>query len=145
MRKRPRCSIHRKKVVKKKNSNKKKQSKTLISFIKRKLRAASLANPARNEIKRLAKVAPATFACNHCGCFIYEGKSEKNLKQLEKDFPRKKFKQESVQVDHIQPVAEGKGIFTWDDYIGSLFCEVDNLQCLCQDCHEIKSEKDKVG
>ena len=129
--------------MKKKNSNRKKQSKSLTSFIKRKLRAASLANPARNEIKKKAKVAPATFECNGCGVYIYEGSSEKNLKQLGKDFPSKKFVQEKVQVDHINPVAEGKDEFTWDDYIGTLFCDVDNLQCLCSSCHDKKSKKDK--
>lgn len=113
------------------------------NFVKKKLRLASLSNPSRNKAKQISKVAPATFECNHCSCYIYEGSSDKNLKTLEKEFPSKVFKREKAQADHKTPVREGKGKWDWDDYIESLFCGVENYQILCNDCHKEKSKKDK--
>lgn len=56
-----------------------------------------------------------------------------------KDFPSKE-----VQVDHIVPVVSSKGFTTWDDYINRLFCEKENLQVLCLECHGSKTEKERV-
>lgn len=113
------------------------------NFVKRKLRSASVYNPARITVKNSAKVAPATFECAKCGVFVYEGKSAKNLKALKKEFPKKKFVKEKIQLDHIKPVREGKGDWDWNDYIESLFCDEENYQPLCSCCHKKKSAKDK--
>ena len=34
------------------------------------------------------------------------------------------------------------GFTTFDDYIERLFCEVDNLDVLCYDCHREKTDKE---
>lgn len=51
------------------------------------------------------------------------------------EFPAKQ-----VQVDHIKPIGFDK---TWDEFIDGLFCEADNLQVLCVDCHKVKTQKEK--
>lgn len=48
-----------------------------------------------------------------------------------------------VQVDHISPVVGSSGFTTWDDYINNMYCEKDNLQVLCLDCHKIKTKEER--
>jgi 5-methylcytosine-specific restriction endonuclease McrA len=48
----------------------------------------------------------------------------------------------SVQVDHKDPVVGTEGFISWDNFIYSLFCEEDNLQVLCKECHAIKTKQE---
>ena len=50
------------------------------------------------------------------------------------------FTSKNVQVDHIKPIGFDK---TWDEFIDGLFCEADNLQCLCIECHKKKTLTEK--
>ncbi len=48
-----------------------------------------------------------------------------------------------VNVDHIDPVVDiGKTYhdYTWDELVGRLWCDTDNLQVLCKQCHKKKSK-----
>lgn len=50
-----------------------------------------------------------------------------------------------VAVDHIRPVIDPSiGFTTWDDLINNLFCEADNLQVLCKDCHKAKTADERA-
>lgn len=58
---------------------------------------------------------------------------------------RKPFGPKKVQVDHIDPVVPigtmSKNM-SWDQLVSRIFCDVDNLQVLCKDCHTKKSQKE---
>lgn len=49
---------------------------------------------------------------------------------------------DEIHIDHIKPVVDLDGFNTWDDYINSLFCDVSNLQAICEECHAKKSLKE---
>ena len=49
------------------------------------------------------------------------------------------FPQKDIQIDHIEPIVPTTGFTNWDDVITRMFCEEDNLQPLCRECHKIKS------
>lgn len=54
---------------------------------------------------------------------------------------KKLFPLKQVQVDHIIPIVNPKdGFTTWDNFIKGLFCDKDNLQVLCKDCHSLKTK-----
>lgn len=54
------------------------------------------------------------------------------------------FPQAQVEVDHKEPVVDPKtGFISWDIFISRLFCEKENLQVLCKDCHKIKTKKER--
>ncbi len=82
-------------------------------------------NEAKTE-KRINKTSGRLaqhFCCASCG----------------KDFPAKE-----VQVDHILPVVDPSlGFVSWDVYIERLYCEKENFQILCRDCHKTKTQKEK--
>jgi hypothetical protein len=35
------------------------------------------------------------------------------------------------------------GFTTWDDVINRMFCEKENLQVLCHECHKAKTQEEK--
>lgn len=53
---------------------------------------------------------------------------------------RKLFTQTSIQIDHKTPIGR---CATWDEFIGKLFCEKENLQALCKECHLKKTRKER--
>jgi len=55
------------------------------------------------------------------------------------------FTAKDVQVDHIDPIANGKDTISWDEFINRLFCEKHNLQVLCIPCHKIKSKDERAS
>jgi len=115
--------------------------KKIHNLIKKKLRLASLSNPSKNIKKNESKVAPATFECEHCGAYCYEGNSEKNLKQLKKTYPNKVFKKEKIEMNHVEPVIGYDGFIDWNTYIDRLFCDVDGYNALCKECHIKETQK----
>ena len=49
-----------------------------------------------------------------------------------------------VQVDHIDPVVSPEeGFQDWWTYFNRLYCEADNLQVLCKQCHREKTNAER--
>ena len=69
-------------------------------------------------------------------------KFEYQCNQCKNWFPDKK-----INVDHICPAGSLNSAQDLPDFIERLFCEVDNLQVLCETCHNAKTklEKDEKG
>jgi len=53
-------------------------------------------------------------------------------------FPEKK-----INIDHICPAGSLNSAQDLPGFVERLFCEVDNLQCLCTTCHDEKTKKEK--
>ena len=51
-----------------------------------------------------------------------------------------------MQVDHVKPIVgieETLVDLNWDTVIDRLWCEENNLQALCVDCHDKKTKEEK--
>ena len=102
------------------------------SFVKSALRSASQRWPPKYQCLNAAKVGKKInwktnriaehYKCNSCG----------------KEFPLKE-----VQVDHIHPVVPVTGFTSWDEVINNMFCEQEELQVLCTECHNTKSLRER--
>lgn len=47
-------------------------------------------------------------------------------------------------VDHIEPIVDPEvGFTTYDDMVERMFCETENLQVLCHECHTIKTNQER--
>ena len=102
------------------------------SFVKGNLRAATLKWAPIQICKKQALIRRGFYRCagchNEAPTTIVE-----NGSRVRNNF-----------VDHIKPTVDPAiGFTTWDDVIEGLFCEADNLQVLCKQCHDTKSEEER--
>lgn len=82
------------------------------------LKEASVGRKTNKKTGRLAE----HFICSDCG---------------------KDFVQRDVQVDHIQPVVDpDEGFVDLEHYFDRMFCDTDNLQILCRECHKDKTREE---
>ena len=49
-----------------------------------------------------------------------------------------------INVDHIIPAGSLNNANDLPGFVERLFCEIDNLQVLCEACHDIKTKNDKL-
>lgn len=104
------------------------------SFIKSLLRAGTFKWPPKNKVKQKARIERGIYLCEG-----YKRKSHRVPATLPPKKGSKRRINNSV-VDHIEPIIDPKvGFVSWDEVIKRMFCEADNLQILCYDCHTRKS------
>lgn len=49
-----------------------------------------------------------------------------------------------ISVDHIIPVISvTEGFKSWDEFVARLFCGIENLQRICDNCHKIKTNSER--
>jgi hypothetical protein len=103
------------------------------SFIKSLLRAGTMRWGPKYDAIKLAFVRRAVNPRTGKLCKLHRCAMCKEL-----------FPQNAIKIDHIQPVVDPKvGFVSWDEYIERMFCEVENLQALCDPCHDNKTKSDK--
>lgn len=125
-------------MPKKKKS--KRKSWVPVAKIKNNLRRLSLQRKEYKQKKDSLKVDKATYSCEHCDVYIYEGSSEKNFNELKEKYAPREVIWDKLALDHIDPVVEvGVGFTDWNTYIERLWCDPANYQGLCKNCHQVKS------
>ena len=67
-------------------------------------------------------------------------KFEYQCAECSKWFPEKK-----INVDHIHPAGTLRCANDLPGFVERLFCEIDNLQVLCEACHNVKTQNEKNG
>jgi 5-methylcytosine-specific restriction endonuclease McrA len=53
--------------------------------------------------------------------------------------------EKNINVDHVHPVGTLKSANDLPFFVENLFCEIDNLQVLCSDCHDAKTKKEAAN
>lgn len=53
------------------------------------------------------------------------------------------FQEKKINVDHICPAGSLNSAQDLPGFVERLFCEIDNLQVLCEKCHDSKTKLDK--
>ena len=105
------------------------------------LRRISYTYPPRNEAKKKQKVSPATFECEHCGVWIYEGFSVDNMAAIALEHPDKEVIMGKSKMDHIEPVIDVfDGFIDMGEYVKRMFCSEEGFQLICESCHFFKTE-----
>lgn len=78
---------------------------------------------ARRDYKGPLKRQKFEYQCNECKGW----------------FPEKK-----INVDHIKPAGSLNCAKDLPVFVETLFCEIDNLQVLCESCHDVKTKLEKT-
>ena len=103
------------------------------SFIKSNLRRTTMRWGPIADCLKNARVNRGTYLCSGC--------SQEVPASIKLDGKRIK----NVHVDHIIPIVDPEvGFQGWDVMIDRMFCEAENLQCLCDECHTIKTNQEKA-
>lgn len=96
-----------------------------VSFVKSLLRAGSRKWGPNQKVKKDARVGRGQYKCSSCGEIVPPTLKGKH----------------NIFVDHVIPATDIiEGFTSWDDFIERLFCEEDNLQLICHECHSKKSK-----
>lgn len=103
------------------------------SFIKNNLRSATRKWAPIQKCKKKAHVARGLYRCDEC-------KQEVPPTVFDEE-KRKRVK--NTFVDHRIPIIDpAVGFVSWDETIERMFCNSDNLQLLCKECHQRKSREE---
>ena len=103
------------------------------SFIRSQLRAATMRWGPISASLAASRVERGTYLCAGCqqevpATIKVNGRRVKN-----------------VHVDHILPIVDPDvGFVSYDELVERMFCEKDNLQVLCTECHDIKTNDEKA-
>ena len=96
----------------------------------------------REDAKKAAKISPATYECQICNKWVYEGKSDKSYEKLIEDNPDKEIVKQKGHMDHIDPVNPRNPDKPWQETsIYRVFCPRDNWQYTCKKCNKKKGNK----
>jgi len=50
-----------------------------------------------------------------------------------------------ITIDHKEPVISvNDGFIDWNEFISRLWCSKDNLQRICDSCHNLKTQKERI-
>ena len=81
--------------------------------------------PKYNQDGSRSKKNAVQYLCNVCGSYVGSTK---------------------VSVDHVVPVVSvTDGFVDFNTFIERLFCQADNLQVICDDCHNSKTQKERIS
>ena len=100
-------------------------------------------NPARQAVKKAAKIDKALYQCSKCGVLCYEGKSSITFVSYKEKYAPTEVRQEFCDIDHKITVVPLEGWDDWNGFYERLECREENLQALCQECHGEKTSKEK--
>jgi 5-methylcytosine-specific restriction endonuclease McrA len=69
----------------------------------------------------------------------YIGDNKRQKYEYQCNICKNFYKGTQIYVDHIIPVGSLTNSYDLPHFVETLFCETDNLQVLCKDCHDAKS------
>jgi len=72
----------------------------------------------------------------------YKGPNKRQRFEYQCKKCKKWFAEKKINVDHIKPAGSLNCAEDLPGFINRLFCEIDNLQVLCEPCHDIKTKQD---
>lgn len=73
----------------------------------------------------------------------YSGPNKRQKFEYQCNHCKKWFAEKVINVDHIIPAGTLTCANDLPGFVERLFCETDNLQVLCESCHNIKTQKER--
>lgn len=93
----------------------------------------------RNALRRRSVIWKPIQQARELAKRPYTGPNKKQKYVYECANCKKLYKGTQICVDHIIPVGGLTNFYDLPHFVETLFCEIDNLQVLCVDCHNAKS------
>jgi 5-methylcytosine-specific restriction endonuclease McrA len=74
----------------------------------------------------------------------YKGPNKRQQYEYQCNYCKKWYADKNINVDHIIPAGTLTCANDLPEFVERLFVEVNGLQVLCQDCHNIKTKQEKL-
>jgi 5-methylcytosine-specific restriction endonuclease McrA len=74
---------------------------------------------------------------------LYKGVNKRQKYEYQCKVCQNWFIEKKINVDHIEPAGSLNSSKDLPGFVERLFCEVENLQVLCEKCHDKKTKTDK--
>lgn len=75
----------------------------------------------------------------------YKGPNKRQKFEYLCNVCNKWFPEKKINIDHINPAGSLRCAQDLPGFVERLFCEIDNLQCICESCHNVKTQNEKNG
>lgn len=107
-------------------------------FIRTRLRRMAQGWKPINDAKKAARTRRGFYRCAICH-------EEVPASRIATEGRKKGKRVTNVVIDHLIPVVDPvTGFESWDRFIESLLCEVENLQAVCYRCHKSKTAEERA-
>jgi 5-methylcytosine-specific restriction endonuclease McrA len=73
----------------------------------------------------------------------YKGTNKRQKFEYQCNHCKNWYAEKNINVDHIIPAGTLTCANDLPGFVERLFCEVDNMQCLCTECHNIKTQNER--
>ena len=73
----------------------------------------------------------------------YKGPNKRQKFEYQCNHCKKWYAEKNINIDHIIPAGTLTCANDLPGFVERLFVEVDNLQCLCTECHNIKTQNER--
>jgi 5-methylcytosine-specific restriction endonuclease McrA len=93
----------------------------------------------RNALRRKSMFWKPVALARQKASRLYTGPNKRQKYEYQCNHCKNWYKGNQIMVDHIIPVGSLTKSYDLPSFVESLFCEVDNLQVLCVECHNAKT------
>lgn len=97
----------------------------------------------RSTLRQKSRFWKPILQCKMNARRVYKGTNKRQKYEYQCNVCQNWFIEKKINVDHIIPAGSLSSAKDLPGFIERLFCEVDNLQVLCEKCHDKKTKADK--
>ena len=96
----------------------------------------------RSTLRNKSRFWPPIKLCKTLSRRKYVGPKRLQKWEYQCNLCKNWFAEKEINVDHIIPAGQLRSALDLPVFVETLFCEVDNLQTLCNSCHDLKTKND---
>lgn len=97
----------------------------------------------RSGLRQKSRFWKPITQCKMAARRAYKGPLKRQKFEYQCNVCSKWFPEKKINIDHIIPAGSLRCANDLPGFVERLFCEVDNLQCICETCHNVKTQKEK--
>jgi len=99
----------------------------------------------RSALRQKSRWWKPILQCKLAARRAYKGPNKRQKFEYQCATCKQWFQEKKINVDHIHPAGSLNCAADLPGFVERLFCEQDNLQVLCEKCHDIKTKIEKNG
>lgn len=97
----------------------------------------------RSALRQKSRWWKPVSECKQKAKRVYKGSNKRQKFEYQCNHCKNWYAEKNINVDHIIPAGTLTCANDLPGFVERLFCEVDNMQCLCTECHNIKTQNER--